>query len=370
MNWPWGFLVRLDRLLRRAVRRAARVASVVSIVGLKALIDVVLKRDRPKISFERLSDYHNHIYLLFALTRVGKVGCYPRHAPLAYKNMPIRDFLRRVRINWHSPTDGILLSESAHGPDILHINPKYYSLRPSQHRFFAPYFAHPEFYRTGLHNAVLNMRRRERNVKIFFAGGYNTHYSENFRFPILSRDKILRHLIEQFEWAIKADADKNGVKSILFVSPSDGGSLDKHKLSIQDYIDTMSRSEFFICPPGCVHPHSHNLVEAMSVGAIPITNYHSYMRPPLTPDGNCLAFSTLQELEIAVNRALHMHVGEVQRLRESVISYYDEHLKPENFGKKLMERPASISEVVVIDEHYIWDCVKADLKWTPSVGFM
>ena len=344
---------RVYRLLRRAVRRAVRVASVVSIAGAKALIDVLLNRDRPKISFEHLTEDRYNVYLLFALTKVGTIGCSPRDAPLAYKWMPIRDFLKGVRINWHAPKDGILLCENTlTGPDILHVNRQYYSLPPSEHRFFAPYFAHPEFYKAGLHNAVLGMRGRERNVKIFFAGTQsNSAYSENFRFPILSRDKILRRLTEQFEWVIKADADKNGVKSILIVSTSDTRDiLDKHQLSIRDYIDVMSRSEFFICPPGWRMPHSHNLIEAMSVGTIPITNYHSYMRPPLTPDANCLAFSTLQELENAVNRALHMRAGEVRRLREGVLSYYDEHLEPESFGKKLMERPASILEVVVNDE--------------------
>jgi len=225
-------------------------------------------------------------------------------------------------------------------------------LPPSEHRFFAPYFAHPEFYKGGLHNAVLSMRGRERNVRVFFAGTHSdSAYSENFRFPILSRDRILRYLIEKFEWVIKAAADKNGVKSILIVLTRDTGDIvEKHKLSIQDYMDTMSRSDFFICPPGWRMPHSHSLIEAMSVGTIPITNYHSYMRPPLTPDVDCLAFSTLQELDSAVNRALRMDIGEVQRLRGGVISYYDEHLEPGTFGKKLMEHKASNLEVVVNDE--------------------
>jgi hypothetical protein len=74
------------------------------------------------------------------------------------------------------------------------------------------------------------------------------------------------------------------------------------------------------------------------------------MRPPLAPDCNCLAFSTPQELETVVSRALQMRAGEVQHLRQGVISYYDEHLDPESFGKRLRERPASILEVVVNDE--------------------
>jgi hypothetical protein len=348
---PYKWATRVYGLLHRAVRRAGRIASIVSIAGAKALIDVVLTRDHPKISFERLFYSRYNVFLLVALTRVGPVGCSFRDALLAYKWMPIRDILWNVQINWRTPTDSILLSENTHGPNILHINRQYYSLPPSKHRFFAPYFAHPVFYKAELHKAVLAMRERDRNVKIFFAGTRSdSAYSKNFSFPILSRDKILRHLIEKFELAIKADADKNGVKSILLVTSDTGGIVEKHKLSIQDYIATMSRSDFFICPPGHMMPHSHNLIEAMSVGTIPITNYASYMRPPLTPDVNCLAFSTLEELDIAVNCALQMPAGEVQRLREGVISYYNEHVEPGSFGKKVIERLASILEVVVNDE--------------------
>jgi hypothetical protein len=216
-NIPYELAALVYRLLRRAVRRAVRVACVVSIAGAMTLIDFVFNRDRPKISFEHLSDNRYDVYFLFALTRVGPVGCSPRDAPRAFKWMPIRDFLASVRINWRAPTDGGLLSERQ-GPDILYINREYYSLPPLENRLFAPYFAHPEFYKAGLQNAVLAMRWRERNIKIFFAGTHSdSRYSENFRFPILSRDKILRHVIEKFERVIRADADKSGVKLILFV---------------------------------------------------------------------------------------------------------------------------------------------------------
>jgi glycosyltransferase involved in cell wall biosynthesis len=115
-------------------------------------------------------------------------------------------------------------------------------------------------------------------------------------------------------------------------------------------MDVMSRSDFFICPPGWRMPHSHNLIEAMSAGTIPITNYDSYMRPPLTPDGNCLAFSTIEELERAIDRALCMPAADIGQMREGVISYYAEYIEPESFGKRLIECSPLVSELVVNDE--------------------
>ena len=167
----------------------------------------------------------------------------------------------------------------------------------------------------------------------------------------MSRDKILDYIIARFEWAIKAELSENGLQPIVIVSTSDPRDVfDKYKLSLSEYMDAMSRSDLAICPPGWLIPHSHNLIEAMSVGTIPITNYHSYMRPSLTPDGNCLAFSTLEELERVIDFALCMPAAEIQRLREGVISYYEEYIEPERFGKKLMECLPSISELMVNDE--------------------
>jgi hypothetical protein len=354
MSSPRKLAARVYVSLRHATKRAFRAAGLVSIGGAKASIDVLLNRDRPQFSFGRLSDERYNVYLLFALTRIGEVGCSASDVRVAYKWLPKRFFFKKIQINWRAPTEEILLCENTLGrrPDILRIDRRYYSLPPSEHRLFAPYFAHPEFYRSGLHDAVRGMRGRERNVKIFFAGTQSeSAYSKSFNFPILNRDKILRHLSEKFERVEKAQADESGRRSMLIVTTNDTrDTLDKHRLSIQNYMELMSRSEFFICPPGGRMPHSHNLIEAMSVGTIPITNYYSYMRPPLTSDENCLAFSTLQEFEKIVDRALQMPAPEVQHLREGVLSYYDKHLKPESFCRKLMERPASILEVVVNDE--------------------
>jgi hypothetical protein len=126
--------------------------------------------------------------------------------------------------------------------------------------------------------------------------------------------------------------------------------IEKHKLGLVDYIKLMSRSCFFICSPGWLMPHSHNLIEAMSVGTIPITNYHHYMRPPLTPDINCLTFSTLEELEYVIERALNMTSPEIQNLRNGVIAYYEQYLAPESFAEQLLKSPPQVTEIVMNDE--------------------
>jgi hypothetical protein len=342
---------REDYMVLSRVARPVRVFRVASIAGAKTAIDAVLNRPQACLSFEWLGDERYYVYLLTALTRIGAVGCPARAAHRAREWLSRSDFAQ-IRLNWRNPSYGFLLSDRKNGKDIIHINRQYYSSPLEKSRIFAPYFAHPEFYKAGLHNIVSGMRQRERNIRIFFAGTISIRaYSEKFMFPILTRDKVLSHVFNMFRGSIKTELIEPESRPIIIVSTTDTRDLvAKHKLSLGEYIETMSRAHFFICPPGWLMPHSHNLIEAMSVGTIPITNYHSYMRPSLTPGTNCLAFSTVEKLEEIIDHALRMPVEEIQHLRQGVISYYEKYLEPESFGKRLMECLPAISELVVNDE--------------------
>jgi hypothetical protein len=335
----------------RSWGQQARLVKIVSIAAATTVIDVILNRPRALLSFEWPDDGRYYVYLLFALTRVGAVGCSVRAAQWAWTWLPLKDFVRGIRINWRPPTGGVVISESLSGPGILHLNREYYGSAPADRRIFAPYFAHPQFYKAGLHNSARMMRDEDRNIRIFFAGTISSSaYSEKFAFPILNRDEILSHIFKKFASTITTKITRTETRILIISTDDTRDVIDKHKLSLQEYIDTMSRSDFFVCPPGWIMPHSHNLIEAMSVGTIPITNYYSYMRPSLIPDSTCLSFSTIEELDKIIDRALSMQAMEIQHLRQSVISYYEEYLKPESFGRKLIECLPEISEVVVNDE--------------------
>jgi hypothetical protein len=333
-------------------RRAARLLESTLIAGAKTAIDLLTSQPRAAIAFDWLGDDRFYVYLLSALTLIGAVGCPAGTAYRPWTWLPPRSFVRNVRINWRRPAHSTLLSESASGTNIVHINRDYYSAAPARRRIFAPYFAHPAFYRAGMHDAVREMRGRARNVRVFFAGTLsNSAYSERFTFPILSRDRIFDHIFARFGPEIHTSLDASSVQPIVIISTSDVRDvLAKHRLSLREYMEAMARADFFICAPGWKVPHSHNLIEAMSVGTIPLTNYHAYMRPPLTPDRNCLAFSTVAELEAAIDRALSMPAREIRRLRRGVISYYERHLEPRKFGETLVARRSAVSELVVNDE--------------------
>jgi len=334
------------------LKSRAIVGSKLAFVGSKLAFDFVRPSDVPAFSFERLSDSRFYAYLLTALTHAGTVECPVRDLVRACTWLRPRDFAFKTRPMWDGPTKGtIVLSESQTGPGILHINKRYYSTPPAEHRLFLPYFAHPVFYRNAIHNLIFRMREKERGIRIFFAGTLaDRAYSDNFSFPILSRDKILSYVINRFSENISGQPNETDRPIVMSITDDTRDTLKKHKLPLFQYMNTMARSAFFISPPGTLIPHSHNIVEAMSVGAIPITNYHDYMVPRLIPGEHCLAFSTLKELEECIESALRMPEPSIRRIRESVIDHYDKYLDPKSFARRFTESYADCSEIVANDD--------------------
>lgn len=66
----------------------------------------------------------------------------------------------------------------------------------------------------------------------------------------------------------------------------------------------LASADFFLCQPGEIMPQCHNIVEAMAVGTIPLTNYPDWLSPPLVDGREALVFDTFASLDAAVTRAM------------------------------------------------------------------
>lgn len=103
-------------------------------------------------------------------------------------------------------------------------------------------------------------------------------------------------------------------------------------------------------PPGFRYPHSHNLIESMSVGAIPITNYGHLFDPPLVHGHTCLRFATTKDLHEALRQAMNMPADALAQLRENVVRHYDDHLAPESLFARLREYVSGMTTLHVLNE--------------------
>lgn len=191
-----------------------------------------------------------------------------------------------------------------------------------------PYFCHPGFYRGGkqaLWRRLPELRAEEKRLRLLFTGGTGERY-RILRFPLLDRPTILECVRERF-------GGRDGVT--LRTIEETAHVPSEHPIQGADYLRLLASSWVFLAPPGLEMPYSHNLVEAMSVGAIPLTNYGQYLDPPLVDGETCFAFTTLDELTARVGEILACAPARLQQMRLNVQRYYDDVLSPQAFGRRL-----------------------------------
>ena len=74
----------------------------------------------------------------------------------------------------------------------------------------------------------------------------------------------------------------------------------------EDWLPDLSKTDFFICPPGFCMPMCHNVIEAMAVGAIPVINYPEWFNPTLRHMENCIVFDDRNDLVMKIEEILDM----------------------------------------------------------------
>jgi hypothetical protein len=214
-----------------------------------------------------------------------------------------------------------------------------------QGHFTMPLPMHPQLYVEYFEVKRLQVyRSNPRRLRILFSGNCD---EEGYDQPIirevyrkLSRLEIMKAIqVRRWgRWASDAGLaellNQNGYQNEFLL-------LDQTmRINQQNWLKTVSQSDFFLCPPGVIFAWSYNLVEAMAVGTIPITNYPEWFFPPLKHGLNALTFTTVEELGDAIDLARRMSDTQIAEMRKNVIAYYEEHLELKSFVTRLMEYPA------------------------------
>ena len=103
-----------------------------------------------------------------------------------------------------------------------------------------------------------------------------------------------------------------------------------HKIPMEHFRQTVSEFGFFLCAPGVFMPLCHNLVEAMSVGVIPLIqrSYAELLEPVLEHGNNAIIFDGEADLIAKVSEALDMECNQIRSMKQAVLAYYESYLSP------------------------------------------
>nr|WKN40038.1 glycosyltransferase [Tunicatimonas sp. TK19036] len=202
-----------------------------------------------------------------------------------------------------------------------------------------PFMMHPIIYKeTSIYKKIEGLRSQERSMRVLFAGNSKEesyaegkHYitdlfHKNFRPALLAY--LRQHLAKNEQTEYWTNDLKNNQK-FFFLS----------RIPSNSWLDTLSRADFFLAPCGVFMPFSHNIIEAMAVGTIPITEYGEMFTPPLINGETCLSYQTMEEVVEVVRQALLLPESEIHRMKANVIEYYNLYLEPEMIKMRLDKLP-------------------------------
>lgn len=158
---------------------------------------------------------------------------------------------------------------------------------------------------------------------VFFAGNQKNRYGrESMRneFGVLSRLEILTELKRRFPARV-VSRNSQGMRDRIVLRDS-----HTDPIAANEWMPTLAEHRFFLCCPGVSQPVCHNIIEAMSIGLIPILEYDQRFSPALRDGVNAICFREQTGLVEAIDRIDALTESECQRLSANVCEYYDQHL--------------------------------------------
>jgi hypothetical protein len=118
------------------------------------------------------------------------------------------------------------------------------------------------------------------------------------------------------------------------------------RIPTADWLTVLSSFEYFIASPGMIMPQCHNIIEAMSLGVIPILQFPDAFSPKLNHLENCIVFNYIEELPQLITNLLNMNKNIKSKMSDNVKKYYEDHISPRSFRFKLDSLKCSEIELV------------------------
>ncbi len=203
-----------------------------------------------------------------------------------------------------------------------------------------PYPVHPVHAGPDLPDRLRKFRASAKKMRVFFSGDSKGYVTNRIHYPApkLPRLEVINAILQEMgdkALLVQGEQDLAVLGAAGYVNKCLVMDQDHPRIDETRWLATLATSDFFLCPPGYVMPMCHNGVEAMAVGAIPIINYPEWFDPHLEHLQNCIVFGDKADLLRKMNEVLQMGPERIAQMRQRVIAYYDEHLAPQIFIRKL-----------------------------------
>ena len=224
----------------------------------------------------------------------------------------------------------------------------YFEEHNKEKAYHIPMSFHPLMYHSGIWNEEVNTNR-ERINSVFCYGNFDKEaYKEISKtyFKVIDRVDILQ--LFQNKKGFHSVTDKSNLDFLIQKKISEKfifAIKNQYSIPMQEVREILSKFNFYLCCPGVVMPLCHNVVEAMSVGTIPIIQkeYAELMYPNLENGKNAIIFNDKNELIRIEKTIFTLSEKDINTMRNLTLEYYYNNLTPnsvvENINRNLNKNP-------------------------------
>ena len=249
----------------------------------------------------------------------------------------------KTHFSFTKPTNSIAaFSDRKPGNDQLNfISKDYFStiFNKDGNVYHIPIGLHPNMYQKGYWNKPVSISERKRFA--FFAGDFNEaeyrKLNRKSKFKMLDRVSMM-HLVQALP---NAHFPKNFTE---LIDNAKSGQIDIVNRAVfqvpeEALRQTIAKYYFFIACPGFAMPLSHNVIEAMSVGTIPIIHwkYARMFHIELEDYRNAIIYDDHTFID-KLNEASKISAEKAQAMCENVLNYYNANLTPKAIVTHLLDK--------------------------------
>lgn len=330
-----------------------------------------IKKNKPEntrkavlISIKHHTVYHRFFYLLLKFYKLSGYNVYYPMDFATFRNirnkekylsMIVREDNFLIVNKKYKPENYIEIKDEMFSPD--YFSAYFEKGNNTDGVFHVPMSFHPLMYHYGFWNRKVDTNKKRVNA-IFCYGNFDSQaYLEIKRteFTVVPRTELLSYFKEKPDFlALSGKSD--------FLKRREDGSLERKyafaikedfELPMEDVREMLSHFNFYFCCPGVVMPLCHNVIEAMSVGTIPLIQkeYAEVMYPNLTDKENAIIFNDLEHLDAILQQVFEMPASEVSRMQKNALQYFQDYLTPESMIEHLNESIRNKELVYLQAEH-------------------
>jgi len=202
-----------------------------------------------------------------------------------------------------------------------------------------PFSCSPSILHKNLNFEELSQKHPRTNQVFFGGAAQRPKYASQTlsdKYNVVTRADALDQILEAIN--NKVIAPNSPLK--LHYKPED-------RIPYDQWMPTLGASEFFLALPGVEMPLSHNLIESLAVGTIPILQYPQYMSPPLIHDETCLVYHDKESLIDTIKSVFSMSPEKKLDLSTKAKTYYNTHLKLGCFANNLLNQNPIIDTIMI-----------------------